>query len=146
MRRMRMLNRVLLGGMLAIGAAACAPPGATEVGVSAEFGPGVDVYDYDPGYFGAWRTNYLEWTPTTVYVLNGRFYSNAVRGSRPVAVYRYRDHYFLPPRDHTWEHQDHRYDYRHQPQKKDYRHARPRAPEPGGHDNGHGGGRGGGHS
>ncbi len=134
---MRISSRFVLTGMIAVAAAACVPPGATEVGVSAEFGSGVDVYDYDPGYFGAWQTDFTLWSPTTVYALNGHFYPSPVHGARAVAVYRYHDSYFLPPRDKGWEHKDQRYDYKHQPQSKDYQHARPRAPRPG---NGRGGG------
>jgi len=134
---MRMTSRLFLAGMLGFAATACVPPGDTEVGVSAQFGPGIDVYDYDPGYFGAWQSDYMMWTPSTVYVLNGRFYGSPVRGARAVAVYRYHDRYFLPPRDRSWEHKDQRYDYHNQPKSKDYQHARPRAPRPG---NGRGGG------
>ncbi len=134
---MRTSTRYVLAGMLAVAGIACVPPGATEVGVSAQFGPGVDVYDYDPGYFGAWQTDYMMWSPSTVYVLNGRFYSSPVRGGRAVGVYQYHDRYFLPPQDKAWQRKDRRYNYRQRPQKKDYQHARPRAPRPG---NGRGGG------
>jgi hypothetical protein len=144
MRQMRTASRFLLAAAVVATVPACAPPGATEIGVSAEFGPGIDVFDYDAGYFGPWRTDYLLWTPTTVYVEGSHFYSTRVRGSRPVEVYRYRDQYFLPPRDHGWVNHDRRYDYKHRPSSKDYQRARPRAPRPGGGNNGRGNGRGGG--
>jgi len=109
----------------AAGIAGCGP-GYTSYGVTADFGTPVDVYGYEPDYWGDWRTNYSLWSPTVVYDYNGAYYPRQIRGSRPVEVYQYHNQYFMPPRDNAWVNTDKRFDYKHRPSGKDYQRARPR--------------------
>ena len=76
----------------ALGAALLLPacgPGymSTGVGVEAQYGTGIDLYGYDAGRYGDWHANYRQWSPTTVYELNGTYYPKNVRGGRQVQVY-----------------------------------------------------------
>ena len=86
----------------------------------------VDLYDYDPYYYGDWRYNYRSWSPVVIYEYDGRYYPNRFRGSRAVQVYRNRSGYFLPPRDRGWDRADRRFDHRRRPNNSDYQRARPR--------------------
>jgi len=115
----------LLGGLVLL--AGCVPNYARV-----EYGPRyydrrwVDLYAYDPYYYGDWRGNYRRWSPVVIYEYGGRYYPKRLRGSRPVQVYRNRSGYFLPPRDRDWDRADRRFDNRRRPNESDYRRARPR--------------------
>ncbi len=98
-------------------------PGST---VDPRLGPEIGVLGYEEERTGAWRTNFLRWTPVTVYEMNGRYYRNGVGNARAVSVYRYRDEYFLPPTDEQWNGHDPRFDYRRQPTNDDRTRVRPR--------------------
>lgn len=104
-----------------------APAAAQGVRISfgARLGPEVRVYAYSPDRLGDWRANYVRWTPVTLYDINGHYYRRAVRGARPVLVYKYHNQYFLPPDDQGWRGRDHRYNYRRAPNQTDYGRARP---------------------
>jgi len=92
------------------------------------WGHEVVVTNYAPEAYGDWHTAYRRWSPSTVYYVNGHYYPNRVRGSRPVALYRSQGHYFLPPRETAWEGRDHRYNLKYRPLEDDYGHAQ--APPP----------------
>ncbi|MGH7524940.1 MAG: hypothetical protein ACREK8_11575 [Gemmatimonadales bacterium] len=123
MRHLRSITLALVTGAVAV--AGCGPYHGGYA-VSAEMGPGVDLYGYYPDYWGDWRTNYSLWSPTVVYEYGGRYYPTRVRNGRPVSVYQYRNQYFLPPRDGKIGQTDHRIDMRHRPSNQDYQRARPR--------------------
>src|SRR5262245_56574317 len=95
-----------------------------------DYGPGyysrryVDLYDYDPYYYGDWRYNYRRWSPVVIYEYDGRYYPYRYRGGRAVQVYRNRNGYFLPPRDRDWNRADRRFDTRRRPNESDYQRAR----------------------
>jgi hypothetical protein len=74
------------------------------------------------------RTIRREWTPVTLYDVNGRYYHNSVEGSRPVSLYSYNGEYFLPPTDREWVGVDHRYNYKSAPVEVDIGRARPYQP------------------
>jgi hypothetical protein len=80
----------------------------------------IGLLAYSPERAGDWRANVRRWSPITVYESHGRYFSNNVAGSRSVAVYRYHDEYFLPPRDQAWVGFDKRFDYSRQPSTDDY--------------------------
>jgi hypothetical protein len=67
----------------------------------------IRIYDYDRRDYGDWDRDrdYRRWQPVTVYFFAGRYYERPVRGARAVVIYRYRDHFFFPPRDSRWERQ-----------------------------------------
>lgn len=115
----------LLGGLLLL--SACVPSYARV-----DYGPDyydrrwVDLYAYDPDYYGDWRYNYRSWSPVVIYEYDGRYYPHRLRGSRAVQVYRNRSGYFLPPRDRDWDRSDRRFDTRRRPNDSDYQRARPR--------------------
>ena len=118
----------LLAALPLVGALTLAPHrGSAQVHVSVHLGPPVLVTEYAPEYYGDWRTSYESWRPITVYQYDGRWYPTAVRGSRPVVVYRSQNHYFLPPRDVGWDNRDHRYNYARRPLDDDYKHVGPPA-------------------
>lgn len=85
---------------------------------------GVMAYSTERG--GEWRQNYRRWRPVTVYELRGHYYTKRVAGSRPVAMYRYRQEYFMPPHDQDWVGADRRFDYAHLPNTRDRGRARVR--------------------
>lgn len=89
-----------------------------------QLGNEVGVIAYSPDRAGDWRTNARRWTPVTLYTVNGRYFPNNAAGARPVAMYRYKNEYFLPPTDQAWIGSDRRYDYNHQPTKDDHDRAR----------------------
>jgi len=121
---------VVAAGM---GASACTGYGGTvSYGVTAQLGPPIDVYGYQAGYWGDWRTSLSLWSPVVVYEYNGAYYPQPVRGARRVEVYQYHGQYFMPPQDHDWVHADKRFDYKHRPSGQDYARARPR-PDHGSH-------------
>jgi hypothetical protein len=107
-------------------------PAAAQMQISVQFGtrlgPEVAVYAYSPERLGDWRANYRQWTPVTLYDINGRYYRNSVRGARPFLVYQYHNEYFLPPQDHGWNGMDRRYNYRRQPNQEDFGRGRQYAP------------------
>ncbi len=123
---MRILHKLAMpaaGALLVL--AACAPGyGRTSVGVSAELGPGVDIYGYSAARYGDWRTNYHNWQPATVYESDGHYYPNRVRGARPVQVYHSQSGYFMPPQDQDWARTDKRFNRKKMPTDADYGRAR----------------------
>ena len=99
-----------------------------SVSFGTRLGPEVGVFAYNSERLGDWHKNYRQWTPVTLYDINGRYYRSNVRGARAVLVYQYRDEYFLPPQDREWNGIDKRYNYRRQPVEADYGRARPYTP------------------
>src|ERR1700694_4604187 len=114
MRITRLLTVPLLGALIALPARA---PAQMNINVSfgPRLGPEIGVFAYSPERQGDWRANYRQWTPVTLYDVNGHYYRNAVRGSRAVVVYTYNNEYFLPPQDQAWNGFDKRYNYQRQP-------------------------------
>jgi hypothetical protein len=113
----------IIAGLLAL------PTVTTAQSVTARTGirlPEINVGIYAPESHGAWRDNYRTWEPTTVYIVNGRYYGSRVRGSRSVVVYRRNNEYFLPPHEKAWEGHDDRYDYKRKPHKDDWNRGRGR--------------------
>jgi len=105
-------------------ATACAPGyRATRITASAQFGPGIDIYSYSAAQDGDWHANYRQWTPTTVYEVNGSYYPSQVRGGREVQVYRTSGGYMLPPRDKNVSRTDKRLDAKRLPNGSDYSRA-----------------------
>ena len=92
-------------------------------------GPEVGVFAYSPERLGDWRNNYRQWTPVTLYDVNGHYYRSQVRNARPVLVYMYNNQYFFPPRDQGWHGMDRRYNYNRRPNDVDYGRARPYTPD-----------------
>jgi hypothetical protein len=92
----------------------------------ARLGAEIGVFGYTPDRAGDWHRNYRNWTPTTVYEFNGRYYQHAAPGARAVQIYRYQNEYFLPPRDGEWVNRDKRFDYGHRPSDEDYKRAHER--------------------
>lgn len=115
------LTALPLIGLLAV---ATPRPAPAQVSISVRFGPPVVVTDYAPEVYGDWRTDYIYWRPVTLYFFEGNWYPRPIRGARPVVVYRYRNEYFLPPRDQGWVNRDRRYNYRRRPIDVDYRHVK----------------------
>lgn len=101
-------------------------PFAPVVAVNARLGGELGVLAYSAERAGDWRTNYKRWTPTTVYEFNGHYYQHSAPGARAVQIYRYRDEYFMPPRDHAWEGADKRYNYKREPSDADQSRGRGR--------------------
>jgi hypothetical protein len=94
-------------------------PYTAAVTVDTRLGVEVGVLGYSSERAGDWHANYKKWTPVTLYEVNGRYYPNNRPGTRAVAMYRFRDEYFLPPTDQAWVGADKRYDYKHQPNQDD---------------------------
>jgi hypothetical protein len=94
--------------------------------VDRHLGHEVGVLAYSSDRAGDWRKNYRGWTPVTLYEVNGRYYPYNGAGARPVAMYRYRDEYFLPPTDRAWVDSDKRFNYKHQPSEEDHGRVRAR--------------------
>ena len=92
---------------------------SAQVNLSVRFGtrlgPDVGVFAYSQDRHGDWHNNYRRWTPVTLYDVNGRYYRNAVPGSRAVVVYSYEGEYFFPPTDEGWMNKDRRYNYERRP-------------------------------
>jgi len=91
------------------------PPYRIDPRLGAEIG----VVDFSPERAGDWRRNYRRWTPVTLYEFRGRYYPNTAPGARPVAMYRFQNEYFLPPRDQAWVGFDRRFNYQYQPTQED---------------------------
>jgi hypothetical protein len=89
-------------------------------------GAEIGVLGYQAERAGDWLTSYKRWTPTMVYEVNGHYYQHSAPGARPVQIYRYRDEYFLPPRDDKWVGHDRRFDYKHAPTDDDHSRGRGR--------------------
>ncbi len=85
------------------------------------WGREIVVDAYTPEAFGDWRRMWRRWTPVTLYARDGRFFARQVPRSRAVQLYRFNNHYFLPPRDADWNNADRRYNYRRRPGDEDYR-------------------------
>ena len=103
-----------------------ARPYASTPAVDPRLGREIGVLGYSSERAGDWRTNSRRWKPVTLYEVNGRYYPNNVAGTRPVAMYRYRDEYFLPPTDKAWVGSDRRFDNKHQPNDDDHDRVRDR--------------------
>jgi hypothetical protein len=97
-----------------------APAQSVGVSIGIHLGPERVVANYSSARSGDWRTNYQQWQPTTLYVVNGRYYDNQTRGARAVVVYRHQNDYFLPPQDKKWVGVDKRYNYKNKPRSADY--------------------------
>ena len=78
------------------------------------------VATYSRERYGEWRSNYEQWEPITLFVVNGRFFDRGGTSSRAVVVYRKNNEYFLPPQDKEWIGVDNRYDYKQRPLDEDY--------------------------
>src|ERR1019366_8609071 len=59
------------------------------VGIDIQLGPERSVNSYSADRHGDWRTNYQQWQPTTLYVINGKYYDKEAKGTRAVMVYRH---------------------------------------------------------
>jgi hypothetical protein len=99
---------------------------APHVAISAKFGTEIGVFGYSADRAGDWHANYRHWTPVTLYEVNGHYYPKSGPGSRAVAMYRYKDEYFLPPSDEKWINADKRFDYDHRPNQDDRARVRER--------------------
>jgi hypothetical protein len=89
-------------------------------------GEEIGVLGYSPERAGDWRRNFRRWTPVTVYEVRGRYFSRNAPGTRAVAIYRYRNEYFLPPADQAWVGSDRRFNYDRRPGNDDYGRVRAR--------------------
>jgi hypothetical protein len=127
MRITTLLTVPILAGLIALPTKA---PAQLTITFGTRLGPEVGVSAYQSERLGDWRSNYRQWTPVTLYDVNGRYYRNQVPGARPVLVYRFKDQYFWPPQDQGWNGADKRYDYRRRPNDTDYGRARPYTPTP----------------
>ena len=96
------------------------------VNVDARLGGEIGVLAYSAERAGDWRKNFKRWTPVTLYEVNGRYYPRNGAGARPVSMYRYRDEYFLPPKDQAWVGHDKRFDYNNRPNEQDHGRVRER--------------------
>jgi hypothetical protein len=104
---------------------ACAPiasASAQSVSIDLKLGPARTVAAYSSEQFGDWHTSYKQWTPKTMYYVNGQYYDHTTKGARAVAVYQKGGKYFLPPQDNAWVGKDKRYNYKNKPTDEDYRH------------------------
>lgn len=129
-----MYKATLLTLPLLFGALVALPERApAQVGINVQFGtalgPEIGVFAYSPERYGPWASSYQNWTPVTLYDINGRYYRRSVRGARPVQMYTYKNEYFLPPQDQAWARRDPRYNYEQQPGESDYGRARPYTPD-----------------
>ncbi|HYV95930.1 MAG TPA: hypothetical protein VE967_00595 [Gemmatimonadaceae bacterium] len=124
---MRFAKLLTLALLAAPGVVPVSVPAQITITFGARLGPEVGLHAYSVQRMGDWRQSYRQWTPVTVYDVNGHFYLRNVRGSRPVLVYRYNNEYFFPPQDRDWNGFDRRYDYRRRPSEGDYERARPYA-------------------
>jgi hypothetical protein len=98
---------------------------SVRISVGANLGPPIPIYAYSQHRYGDWRANYLNWSPVTVYEVNGRYYRHSERGAREVIVYSDHGQYFFPPQDGAWSGFDKRVDYRHRPIAFDFAHVEP---------------------
>ena len=124
---MRMTKWMVLpavGGAMLL--AACTGYGGGGVVVGAQLGPSIDLYGYSAERDGDWHAGYRQWSPTTVYEVNGQYYPNSVKGARQVQVYHTSTGYVLPPRDKDWAATEKRFDKKKVPTDVDYSRAHPR--------------------
>jgi hypothetical protein len=96
-----------------------------EVRIDPRLGPEIGVVAYSRERAGDWRRNYRRWMPVTVYEWRGHYYTNSIPEARAVAVYRFKDEYFLPPSDPEWVNFDKRYTYDRRPTGDDHARVRP---------------------
>ena len=128
MRIATLVTLPLLGALIVLPARA--PAQATiSVGLGTRLGPETSVFAYAPDRQGDWRATYRQWTPVTLYDINGHYYRNSVRGARAVLVYQLNNETFLPPQDSAWVGSDERYNYQQQPTPADYDRVRPYTPD-----------------
>ncbi len=123
MRKATLMTAALMGALVALPRTAPAQV-KVSVAVGAQLGPDIGIFAYSAPRYGNWRVAYVKWTPVIVYAYRGHYYPHPVRGARAVEVYRYRDDYFLPPRDAAWVNFDRRFDYKHRPDRDDWGHVR----------------------
>ena len=118
MRIRNMLAILLAGAAIALPARAPAQVNIS-VNLGRLLGPEISIYAYSQPDYGDWRVAYQQWTPVTIYELNGHYYRKSTKGARAVAVYSRNGEYFMPPTDKAWVGKDKRYDYKHQPAAQD---------------------------
>ncbi len=112
----------MVAGMMLV--SACGPGyRTTRMSASAQLGPGIEIYSYSTSRDGDWHANYRQWSPATVYELNGSYYSDRVTGGREVQVYRTSGGYMLPPRDKDLRRTDRRLNGKRLPNNADYSRA-----------------------
>lgn len=102
-----------------------------DVTIGKQLGPAFAVFAYSSAAYGDWRTSYRQWTPVTIYVVNGQFYHHSVKGARAVMVYKHNNEYFLPPQEKEWVGVDKRYNYSRQPNDEDRGRAKNKQDNPG---------------
>jgi hypothetical protein len=117
---MRLSTVLTLSATICCVPLAAVPAQGVGISIGINLGPSRVVRNYSSARYGDWRTNYRNWQPTTMYVVNGHYYDKETRGSRAVVVYRHNKDYFLPPQDKKWVGADKRYDYKRQPRDEDY--------------------------
>ena len=117
MRLATVLSFAVLAGFVP---AASAPAQGVGISIGLKLGPSRSVVAYSSARDGEWRSSYMQWQPTTMYVVDGRYYEKQSRGSRAVVVYRHNEDYFLPPQDKKWVGADKRYNYKRKPRNEDY--------------------------
>ena len=118
MRISKLLSLLLVGAVVALPGRARAQVDIS-VTLSKQLGPEISLFAYSQTAHGDWRTTYKQWTPVTIYDVNGHYYRKSVKGSRAVVVYTRNNEYFLPPQDKAWVGTDKRYDYKKQPDDRD---------------------------
>jgi hypothetical protein len=120
---MRIMHLATLSAVLAV-AVGSPRYASAQVSATIRLGTPLAVSAYSSSTHGEWATNYRKWTPTTVYVYNGKYYPRAVKGSHAVQIYRHGKEYFTPPRDDAWRKgADKRFNYKRVPSDDDYSHA-----------------------
>ncbi len=144
MRKTSLMTAALVGMMAVLPANAPAQV-HVSVAIGTRLGPEIGLFAYSSTRYGNWQTAYVKWSPVIVYEYRGRYYPHSVRGARAVAVYRYRNEYFLPPHVSAWVNFDRRVDYRHRPDRDDWARGRAhhddaRADRRTAHERGHGDG------
>ena len=126
MRVATLVTLPLLGALIALPMRA---PAQITIRFGTRLGPEVTVFAYSPERYGNRRDRYGEWTPVTLYDVNGHYYRYQVDGARAVQVYLHDNEYFMPPQDREWVGRDRRYNYQRQPGDVDYGRARPYTPD-----------------
>lgn len=126
MRISSMVGILLAGAVIALPVRASA-----QVSISVNLGPEVSLYAYSQPAFGDWRVAYRQWTPVTLYDVDGHYYRKSRKGARAVVVYSRNGEYFLPPADKEWVGYDKRYNYKRAPQEQDCGRAKNKDENPG---------------
>ena len=118
MRISNMLGILLAGAVIALPVRAPAQV-SISVDIGKRLGPEISIFAYSQPAYGDWHTAYRQWTPVTIYEVNGHYYRKSMKGARAVAVYSRNGEYFLPPDDKAWVGKDKRYNYKRQPGEQD---------------------------